>query len=191
MQNATDGLGLASQELVARDPDHPRTDHADRAASPGRTAGEGETPPPESEDELRRRYTRLNADLHNLRRRAEIERAELTRFGAEPLSRALLPVLDNLHRALDAAASDDPLVDGLRQVVRQFEEVLAAHGVEPIETVGQRFDPDCHEAVVADDRPDVEEDTVTAQLRPGYRLHERVLRPAQVAVGRRLADRRS
>ncbi|MDB5065495.1 MAG: heat-shock protein [Chloroflexi bacterium] len=144
-----------------------------------------------SDEDLRTRYTRLSADLQNLRRRAEIERAELTRFGAEPLSRGLLPVLDNLRRALDAAAPTDPLVEGLRQVVRQFEEVLATHGVEPVETVGRRFDPGCHEAVLADDRPDVEEDTVTAELRPGYRLHQRVLRPAQVAVSRRPADRRS
>jgi molecular chaperone GrpE (heat shock protein) len=128
MNNATEGVVGAPDSPVDGDP--------------GTEAVERDS----SDEDLRTRYTRLSADLQNLRRRAEIERAELTRFGAEPLSRGLLPVLDNLRRALDAAAPTDPLV---------------------------------------------EEDTVTAELRPGYRLHQRVLRPAQVAVSRRPADRRS
>ncbi|HEY2704952.1 MAG TPA: nucleotide exchange factor GrpE [Candidatus Dormibacteraeota bacterium] len=151
--------------------------------------GEAEAPAGQGPEEiLDDRYLRLSADLQNLRRRAEIERAELLRFGVEPLSRSLLPVLDNLRRGLDAAAPTDPLVVGLRQVLRQFEEVLAAQGVVPVETVGQPFDPGRHEAVLTDERPDLDEDTVTTELRPGYRLHERVLRPAQVVVSRRPAN---
>lgn len=109
---------------------------------------------------------------------------ELQRFGAEPLTLSLLPVLDNLQRALDAALEGDPLADGLRQVIRQFDEALGAHGVRAVETVGRRFDPAHHEAVLAESNQELEEDMVTAELRPGYRMHERVLRPAQARVSR-------
>jgi molecular chaperone GrpE len=148
-------------------------------------------PPPEADDGAQRgedwegRYTRLAADLQNVRRRAERERAELMRFGGEPLSRSLLPVLDNLQRALEAASEEDPLTEGLRQVIRQFEEVLAAHGVRAVDAVGQRFDPAHHEAVLTEPNEELEDDTVTGELRRGYRLHDRVLRPAQVRVSRR------
>jgi molecular chaperone GrpE len=147
-------------------------------------------PAPEAESGEERadwqdRYTRLAADLQNLRRRADRERVEMQRFGAEPLTLSLLPVLDNLQRALAAAPEDDPLAEGLRQVIRQFEEVLDAHGVRAVETVGQRFDPAHHEAVLTESNQELEEDTVTAELRPGYRMHGRVLRPAQVRVSRR------
>jgi molecular chaperone GrpE len=147
-------------------------------------------PSPEAEDgeehaDWQDRYIRLAADLQNLRRRADRERVELQRFGAEPLTLSLLPVLDNLQRALDAAPEGDPLAEGLRQVIRQFEEALGAHGVRAVETVGRRFDPAHHEAVLTESNQELEEDMVTAELRPGYRMHERVLRPAQVRVSRR------
>jgi molecular chaperone GrpE len=101
----------------------------------------------------------------------------------------MLPVLDNLRRALAAAAAaGDPLVEGLQRVVREFEEVLAAHGVVPVETVGRPFHPGMHEAVHTEESTNLPEDTVTSELRTGYRLHDRVLRPAQVAVSRRPAD---
>jgi molecular chaperone GrpE len=140
---------------------------------------------PAEVEEWRDRCARLSADLQNLRRRAERERAESARYAAAPLSLGLLPVLDNLRRALAGAPQEDPLAEGLRQVVRQLEEVLAAHGVEPIVAVGRRFDPAEHEAVMAVVDGDAEDDVVTAELLPGYRLHDRVLRPARVAVSRR------
>src|ERR1700704_1467077 len=129
-------------------------------------------PPPEAEPGEERadwqdRYTRLAADLQNLRRRGDREGVESQRFGPEPLTLSLLPVLDNLQRALAAAPEGDPLAEGLRQVIRQFEEVLGAHGVRAVETVGQRFDPAHHEAVLTESNQELEEDTVTAEVRPG------------------------
>ena len=90
-----------------------------------------------------------------------------------------------IREETDAAPEGDPLAEGLHQVIRQFEEALGAHGVRAVETVGRRFDPAHHEAVLTESNQELEEDMVTAELRPGYRMHERVLRPAQVRVSRR------
>ena len=134
--------------------------------------------------ELSARYTRLAADFENHRRRSAREAVERSRYGAETAARALLPVLDNLRRAVDHAPADTPagLLEGLHHTVRQFEDALASVGVVPIEAEGQPFDPSLHEAVMGEESADVEVDTVAADLQRGYRLHDRVLRPSMVKV---------
>jgi molecular chaperone GrpE len=134
--------------------------------------------------ELLNRYTRLAADFDNYRKRTAREQADRARYAAEPAARALLPVLDNLRRAVDHAPADgDPgLLDGLQFTVRQFEEALASVGVVPIEALGAPFDTAEHEAVMGEERDDVEVDTVVEELQRGYRIGERVIRPAMVKV---------
>jgi molecular chaperone GrpE len=111
--------------------------------------------------------------------------AEERRHAHAPFARELLPVLDNLQRALEAARQQGetgPLVQGVALVQSQLRDVFARFGITPIDALGQPFDPNLHEAVMQVPRDDVAPGTVVQVLEPGYRLHERVLRPARVAV---------
>ena len=149
-------------------------------------------PPEAAADDLRRELTersdqllRLAADFENFRRRKAQEIADRSRYSSEDAAGALLPVLDNLRRAVDHATSEgngQQLHDGLRMVVLQFQQALASIGVEAVETVGARFDPAVHEAIGGEESDEVGEDTVVAELQTGYRLHDRLLRPALVRV---------
>ncbi|HVS05510.1 MAG TPA: nucleotide exchange factor GrpE [Candidatus Dormibacteraeota bacterium] len=130
------------------------------------------------------RYQRLAADFENYKRRTRVELADRTQYANEELLRKLLPILDNLRRALDHApeGSDRNWFDGLRMVVRQFEDTLQAQGVSPIPAVGEKFDPSKHEAIAREETDEHEEGTIVEEMQPGYRLHERVLRPTLVKV---------
>jgi molecular chaperone GrpE len=130
------------------------------------------------------RYQRLAADFENYKRRTRQELADRTQYANEELLRKLLPILDNLRRALDHAPEgiDRNWFDGLRMVVRQFEDTLQSQGVSPIPAVGQKFDPAQHEAIAREETDEHEEGTVVEEMQPGYRLHERVLRPSLVKI---------
>jgi|CXWL01.1.fsa_nt_gi molecular chaperone GrpE len=132
--------------------------------------------------ELRDRSTRTLADFDNFRKRAERERLELRKYALSEPFRDLLEVLDNLDRAVAAGGSAEDLRQGVSMIARQFLEVLKRHGVAPINSLGERFDPLVHEAVSRHDRADVSEPTVSGELARGYYLHERLLRPALVTV---------
>lgn len=145
-------------------------------------------------DDLRRaledrdaQYLRLAADFENFRRRSAQENLDRARYASESAAVALLPVLDNLQRAIQHAPEGDPMVDGVRMVARQFEDALRSLGVTPIEAEGAPFDPAIHEAIGGEESPEVSQDTVLAVLQPGYRLHDRVLRPALVRVAHPVA----
>jgi molecular chaperone GrpE len=132
-------------------------------------------------------YLRLAADFENFRRRRAQEDLDRSRYASEAAAVALLPVLDNLQRAIQHAPEGDPMVDGVRMVARQFEDALRAVGVTAIDADGQPFDPAVHEAIGGEESPEVDRDTVVAVLQPGYRLHDRVLRPALVRVAHPVA----
>jgi molecular chaperone GrpE len=136
-------------------------------------------------DDRDARYLRLAADFENFKRRKAQELVDVRRYESEDAARALLPVLDNLRRAVDHASeagAEEFFVSGLELVVREFETALERLGVVPVPAVGERFDPAMHEAIAAEESDDVVEDTVVAELVPGYRLHDRLLRPAIVRV---------
>jgi molecular chaperone GrpE len=138
-------------------------------------------------DERDARYLRLAADFENFKRRKAQEIRDVRRYESEDAARAMLPVLDNLRRAVEhagEAGAEDFFVSGLQLVVREFETALERIGVEPVPAVGERFDPSMHDAIAAEESDDVDEDTVVAELVPGYRLHDRLLRPAIVRVVR-------
>jgi molecular chaperone GrpE len=146
-------------------------------------------------DDLRRsleerdaQYLRLAADFENFRRRSAQEALDRARYASEPAAVALLPVLDNLQRAIQHAPEGDPMVDGVRMVARQFEDALRSLGVTVIEAEGEPFDPAVHEAIGGEESPEVDRDTVKTVLQPGYRLHDRVLRPALVRVAHPVAE---
>lgn len=130
------------------------------------------------------RYLRLAADFENFRRRKDQELIDSRRYASDEAARALLPVLDNLRRAVEhapEAGTDDSVVNGLTLVVREFEAALERIGVTTVPGAGAPFDPAVHEAVSGEEG-DVAVDTVLDVLLPGYRLHDRLLRPAIVRV---------
>lgn len=128
------------------------------------------------------RLLRTAADLENFRKRVAREREEAVRYAAGPVVKDLLPAVDNLERALAAAPPGDPLADGVRMVLRQVEEALARHGVEPRSALGEVFDPAMHEALATVTSPGSIAGTVVAQHGRAWMHNGRLLRPAMVAV---------
>ena len=129
---------------------------------------------------------RLQADFNNYRRRANQEKLQAVGRGKEDVLRALLPVLANLHLALQHAQEDaNTIRQGVQMIWQQFESFLRDQGVERLETVGQPFDPAKHEALsTAPAAANTPSNTIVAEINAGYMLDGRLLRPAQVVVAR-------
>jgi molecular chaperone GrpE len=128
------------------------------------------------------RCLRLAADLENYRKRAARERDEVQKFGNEKLLKDLLPVVDGLDRALAAAAADDPLREGVKLVRATFEQTLARHGVTGFSALGEKFDPAQHEALLQVPTREQPPGTVVLEHARGFRLNDRLVRPAMVGV---------
>ena len=129
-------------------------------------------------------WQRAEADLINFKKRSEQEKAEITKFANAVLVMSLLPILDDFERALDNVSiklAGFTWVDGIRLIHRKLQAVLESHGISQIEALGNDFDPTLHEAVLEEEG---EEGKVIEELQKGYKLHERVLRPAMVKVGK-------
>jgi molecular chaperone GrpE len=140
----------------------------------------------EAQDALLRRQ----ADFENYRKRVERERTETYHRVVAEAAQKLLPVMDNLSRAVDAERSVETsesaefrhFLHGVQLISKQLSEVLESFGVQPIAAVGERFDPHIHEAVVTEPSDEHEPDTVVEELARGYRIGDRLLRPAMVKV---------
>jgi molecular chaperone GrpE len=129
-------------------------------------------------------WRRAEADFQNFKKRSEQERDELRRFSSGALIINLLPLVDDFERAfasIDSNLAGLTWLDGLRLMYRKLLALLESAGVRPIESEGQKFDPRIHEAVA---HVDGEENKVLSEVQRGYMLHDRVLRPAMVVVGR-------
>lgn len=129
-------------------------------------------------------WQRAQADFINYKRRAEQERSDAVRFGNATLVLSLLPVLDDLERALDSVPdglAGESWVDGISLICRKFRAALEEHGVTEIKALGEPFDPHLHEAMLFGEG---EEGMVVEEMQKGYRLHDRVLRPTRVMVGK-------
>src|ERR1019366_2248251 len=142
-------------------------------------------------DENWDKYLRAAADLDNYRKRVAREKEELARFTTERVVAALLPTLDNLERAIDAAqthgAENSALLQGLTQVHSQFRRTLMEFGLQEITAdAGQPFDPNLHEAINQVESPEHAEGHVVEQFQRGYKLADRLLRPARVVVSKGL-----
>jgi molecular chaperone GrpE len=133
----------------------------------------------------RERNLRLRAELENVRGRAARELADQVRFAALPLVRDLLPVLDNIDRALEAAEKSGEkaaLVEGVTLVRQQLASVLQQHNAREIPALGEPFDPQYHAAILQQPSEDVPASHVMMVTQPGYQMHDRVVRPSQVIV---------
>ena len=133
------------------------------------------------------RWVRERADLENLRKRNARERQDAIRFGSEAIVRDLLPVVDNLERAVQAGESGGDgrsLVEGVRLVLKTLLDALQRHGVERLSAKGEPFDPTRHEAVAVVESETAAPNQVVEEHQAGYRLHDRLLRPAMVSVAK-------
>jgi len=134
------------------------------------------------------RVLRAQAELENYRKRARRELEDERRYAAMPLLRDLLPVLDNMQRAIEAAEKlpqASGLLDGVKLIAQNLLSVLAKHDCKKIEAMGQPFDPAFHEAISQQPSADHEPNTVVYVAQEGYSLHDRVVRPAQVIVSKK------
>lgn len=132
---------------------------------------------------LRGMVERLQADIEALRRRAQREKEEAERYGVEKLLVELIPVLDNLERAQrHARQGEQGLAEGVEMTHRMFVDALRRFGIESFSALGQPFDPALHEAVELRPTADHPPNTVVEELVRGYRLHDRLVRPAMVCV---------
>ncbi len=133
-------------------------------------------------DQLLERLARMQAEFENARKRAERERADYREFATGSVVELFLPVLDNFELALKSTGSAEQLRSGVELIVKQMEDVLRQLQVNPIPAVGEAFDPRHHEALGTVERDDLPDQHVAEEVRRGYRMRERLLRPALVRV---------
>jgi molecular chaperone GrpE len=159
--------------------------------------GPGEVPEAAPEDillkkdeeikQLQDRILRMAAEMENTRKRLEREKSDCISFANEGLMRGLLPVIDNLERALQHGENDPDcrsLLEGVSMTLKSFGDVLGKFGCIPFDSVGKAFDPNYHEAVMQQESSEHAEKTVLQELQRGYTLHDRLLRPAMVIVSK-------
>ncbi len=133
-------------------------------------------------DQLLERLARLQAEFENARKRAERERQEYRDYAAASVVEQFLPVLDNFELALKATGSTEQLRSGVELIVKQMEEVLRQMQVTAIPAVGEAFDPRHHEALGSVEREDLPDQHIAEEIRRGYKIRERLLRPSMVRV---------
>jgi molecular chaperone GrpE len=136
------------------------------------------------------KWLRLRADFENFKKRMQKEKGDLVKFGNENLLKALLPVLDNLSRAIEHgknAKENSPLLEGVEMTCKEFLNTLDRFGVKPVPAVGEVFDPEKHEAL-SQEESDQEANRVIAAVQNGYFYHDRLLRPAKVIVSKGKAE---
>jgi len=161
----------------------------DSGSGIGRSEESGEINWEEKARSLEDNYLRAAAEFDNVKKRLEKERQDSVKFANETLIKDLLPVLDDLERALEHAeindAGPDGLIEGIKMTRQKFIEVLDRFGAKSLSAVGEKFDPNFHEAVMQQEDPDVEENTVIKQIQSGYMLKDRLIRPAMVVVSKK------
>jgi molecular chaperone GrpE len=136
-------------------------------------------------DDNHSRYLRAQADFDNFRRRTVKEKEELTQYASLKLITQLLPVLDNFQRALQTGgegSESESFAKGVDMIFRQLSQVLEAEGLKPMESVGQPFDPEFHQAIMQVESEEYDEGIVVEAIQTGYILKDKVIRPAMVKV---------
>jgi molecular chaperone GrpE len=136
-------------------------------------------------DENHNRYLRAQADFDNFRRRTLKEKEELAQYASLKLVGQLLPVMDNFQRALQTGgegAESESFAKGVDMIYRQLSQVLEAEGLKPMESVGQPFDPELHQAIMQVESEEHEDGIIVEVIQPGYVMKDKVIRPAMVKV---------
>jgi len=134
------------------------------------------------------RYLRVSADIENFKKRAEKEKNETLRFANEEIIKALIPILDNLERAIDhgrESGNSKGLLEGVEMTYKSFLSVIQKFGVSQIEALGTEFDPNLHEAMMVQEDTQEPPGRVISQAQKGYLMHNRLMRPAMVVVSKK------
>lgn len=171
----------------------PKSDSTAEPREPGkkenRTDCESKLQEKEKEaKDLYDRYLRLSAEMENFKKRAEKEKSETYKFANETLLKELIPVLDNLERALDHGQETEnaqALILGVEMIHKSLWAVLEKYGVTRVEALGEKFDPNFHEAVMVQEVAAQDPGVVITQMQKGYLLHNRLIRPAMVVVSKK------
>jgi molecular chaperone GrpE len=172
---------IPNTDTPAEAPVTPATDAAALPESAAVTAEEFDRLKSER-DSLLDRLARLQAEFENARKREARERNEFRDYAVAGAVEQFLPVLDNFQLALKSTGSAEQLRTGVELIVKQMEEALRSLNVQPVETVGAEFDPRVHEALEMVEKPELPDHQVFDEVRRGYRIKERLLRPALVRV---------
>lgn len=175
-----------NQEQLVADEQTPETVQSE-AAAPDVEAQPAETTDNTNDakvEELQASLLRMKADFDNFKRRTQEERTQLSLFVTADVIGKILPVLDSLQRAQTsmAATSDEATLTGLDMIVKQFEQALAGIGVEQIKALGEKFNPEVHEAVMRGENPDLPEETIEMVFEEGYICKGKVIRYSKVKV---------
>jgi molecular chaperone GrpE len=173
-----------SATVPDRSQENSQNETASRASDNGETARE-------ELHVFQDKYLRLAAEFENYKRRAQREQSDSIRFGNESLLKELLPIIDNLERAIQCAkdtGTNGPLLEGIELTHKQFLETVSKLGVRQIYSKGNPFDPAVHQAVAQVESESVEPNTVVEEFQKGYFLHDRILRPAMVTVAKEKSD---
>ena len=197
---AQDAEQESRQETAVEAPEGSR---ANEAAAPeeGETAETGDAAEAGDGDDsaalaaeladAREQVLRAQAEVQNTRRRAEQDVERARKYALERFCGELLPVVDNLERALESASGDDeqlrPIAEGVELTLKSFLNALGKFNIEPVDPAGEPFDPQYHQAMSSVENPDVEPNTVVAVMQKGYTLNGRLVRPAMVMVSKAAA----
>ena len=132
------------------------------------------------------KFVRLQAETDNFRKRLSREKEEFSQYANERLFKELIPIFDNLKRALEDPSSDTKsLKEGLEMILKQFSSFLEKEKVEPIKAIGEKFDPTVHEALTSEESDEHDENTIISEFVKGYTINNRVLRPSQVIISKK------
>jgi molecular chaperone GrpE len=165
----------------------------------GLKAAEGEKPLTELEEAKKEalenydRYLRISAEFDNYKKRVQKDRADLLNYGNERLIKELLPIVDSMERALNHvsnAEDSDAFVEGLKLIYEQLLVSLKKHGVESIESIGQEFDPNFHEAMMKVESDTLDDNKVVEEFEKGYLLNGRLLRPSKVSIAQHVKKKK-
>jgi molecular chaperone GrpE len=142
----------------------------------------------EASKALQEKMLYLQAEFENFKRLKNKEKQDILKFGNETLIKELLPVLDNLDRALDHASNTGDfksIHEGVKIIANEFLKVLERAGIERVEALGKKFDPNFHEAFLQEEKEDIEPDMVVTEMQKGYLLNGRLIRPSMVAISKK------
>jgi molecular chaperone GrpE len=142
----------------------------------------------EANKALQEKMLYFQAEFENFKRLKNKEKQDVLKFGNETLIKELLPVLDNLERALDHASNTEDfksIHEGVKIIANEFLKVLERSGIERVEALGKKFDPNFHEAFLQEEKDDIEPDTVVTEVQKGYILNGRLIRPSMVAISKK------
>jgi len=182
------------EEAPALESEEAASEQADE--TPAADAGEGAVESEENDLEVAQRqakesydkFLRVYAEFENYKKRMEREKSDFLKYANEGLIKELLPVIDNLDRAVGQArqkAEAQSLVEGVEMILRQIKEVMEKHGVKELQSLGEPFDPNVHEAMMHEIADDHDENTVIDELQKGYIFKDRLIRPALVKVSKK------